>query len=649
MLMTKINVAWKPTPEQIEQSRLYAFMKKHRLKSYEALYKKSIRDVAWFWEAVVKDLGLEWYEPYGKVLDISNGWKWATWFRGGKMNLVRNAVDRHALGERRNQLAVIWEGEDGAIRKLSYHDLYLEVNRLANGLKSLGIGKGDRIGVFMPMIPECVIAVLAASKIGAIFTPIFSGYGAQAIATRLNDCKARLLVTADGFYRRGNLVPMKQTADEAQSLSPSVQHCLVYRRAGAAIPWNPDRDIDWGDLIAPQSRACPTEPLDPEDPYMIIYTSGTTGKPKGTVHVHCGFPIKGAMDLAYHFDLKPTDILFWFTDMGWMMGPWEVAGSLTLGSTFFIYEGVPDYPEPDRLWAMVERHGITGLGLSPTVIRALMRHPDSWVEKHDLSTLRLLGSTGEPWNPEPWLWYFEKIGRSRCPIINYSGGTEISGGIVCCSFLQPLKPCVFAGPTLGMDAEVLDEKGKPIRGGVGELVVRKPWIGMTRGFWQDPERYEQAYWSRFPDVWTHGDWARIDEEGFWYIEGRSDDTIKVAGKRIGPAEVESALVGHPAVSEAAAIGIPHDLKGEAVVAFVVLKPTHTPGQALRQEIKKHAETVLGKAVAPEELKFVREIPKTRNAKIMRRVIRAKYLGLPDLGDLSGLENPSAIEEIAQAT
>jgi acetyl-CoA synthetase len=643
------KIAWNPTEDQVKSSRIYSFMKKRGFETYDQLYKKTVQDPAWFWEVFVEDLNLEWYQLYHKVLEIpSSGWKWAKWFTGGKMNLVRNALDRHVFSSKRNQLALIWEGEEGKKEKFSYFDLYKEVCRTANGLKSLGIKKGDRVGIFMPMTPECVISTLAVSKIGAIFVPLFSGYGSQAIAARLNDCEAKLLFTSDGFYRRGKLVLMKPIADEAIALSPSVKHCIVHRRTGEKILWSKDRDLDWREFLNQFPAACVTEIMDSEDPYMIIYTSGTTGKPKGTVHTHCGFPFKAAMDLAYHFDLKPEDLLFWFSDMGWMMGPWEVAGALTLGSTFFIYDGAPDYPDPDRLWRMIETHGITMLGLSPTVIRAFMKYPAAWVEKRDLSSLRVLGSTGEPWNPEAWNWYFEKVGKRKAPIINYSGGTEISGGILACSFLQPLKPCSFAGPTLGMDADVVNERGESVKGEVGELVIRAPWVGMTRGFWKDPERYEKTYWSRIPGIWFHGDWVKIDEDGFWFIEGRSDDTIKVAGKRIGPAEVESAFTSHPSVSEAAAIGIPDELKGEAIVCFVVLKPGIIPDESLRSELRKAGGNSLGKAVAPQMVKFVKEIPKTRNGKVMRRVIRAKYLGLTDLGDLSGLESLTALEAIEKS-
>lgn len=623
-------------------------MQKHGFSNYDNLYRKSIEDVPWFWDTFVKDIELEWDVPYSKILDVSKGWKWADWFCGGKFNLVHNAVDRHAK-KAGDKPAIIWEGEEKQTRTLSYRELAIEVNRLANGLKSLGIQKGDRVGVFMPMTPECVIATLAASKIGAIFIPIFSGYGAQAIASRLNDCEAKLLFTSDGTFRRGTLVAMKKTADEALELSPSVKHCIVHKRANVPTSWNSERDIDWKGLVNAQSSVCEIERTNANDPYMIIYTSGTTGKPKGAVHVHAGFPLKAAMDLAYHFDLKSSDILFWFSDMGWMMGPWEVGGGLILGAAVFLYDGTPDYPQPDRLWDLAAHHRITVLGISPTVIRALMRYPLERVKVHDLSSLRVLGSTGEPWNPEPWHWYFENIGGSRCPIINYSGGTEIGGGILASSVLQPQKPCAFSGPTLAMDADVVNEKGESVRGEVGELVIKKPWVGMTRGFWNDPERYESTYWNRFPDTWVHGDWARIDSDGFWFIEGRSDDTIKVAGKRIGPAEVESALVSHPAVSEAAAIGVPDELKGESIAVFVVLKPETNADESLRAQLKAHAAASLGKAVAPDTIKFTREIPKTRNAKIMRRVIRAKYLGLPDLGDLSGLESAQSLDAIQNAT
>jgi acetyl-CoA synthetase len=385
-----------------------------------------------------------------------------------------------------------------------------------------------------------------------------------------------------------------------------------------------------------------------EDPYMVIYTSGTTGRPKGAVHVHGGFPVKAAQDLAHCFDLQRGDVIFWLTDIGWMMGPWLIAGGLMLGATIVLYDGTPDFPDASRLWSIVERHRVTHLGISPTATRALMRSGEAPVRKHDRSSLFVLGSTGEPWNPDPWWWYFREVGDARCPIVNYSGGTEVSGGIVGCTTWTPIQPCSFSGPVPGIDADVVDEHGRSVRGAVGELVIRKPWPGMTRGFWKDRKRYEEAYWKRFKDVWVHGDWARIDDEGFWYIEGRSDDTLKIAGKRVGPAEVESAAVAHPAVSEAAAIGIPHEIKGEAIVVLAVLRPGNSASDELARAVQETIAERLGKPLRPEAIRFVTQLPKTRNAKIMRRVIRGAYLGKTDLGDLSSLEDPAAVDEIRKA-
>jgi acetyl-CoA synthetase len=643
----KLEIAWRPSDEYQQRSRLRRFMARHNVADLDALLRRSTEDIEWFWRAVCEDLELEWYEPFERVVDLSDGLPWARWFPGGRINYVHNCLDKHANGEARDKLALVWEGEDGEVRRLTYGELYAEVNRLANAMRSLGVGKADRVGIFMPMVPEVAVASLACSKIGAVYIPLFSGYAAGAVASRLQDGQARLLITADGFYRRGQVVRMKQVADEAADYSPSVEHVLVYRRLGCELPWNDRRDVWWHEAVAQESPESATERTEAEDPFMIIYTSGTTGRPKGALHTHAGFPLKGAQDMAHCFDVQQDDTIFWLTDMGWMMGPWLFCGALTLGATAFCYEGTPDYPGPDRIWEMVERHRLTVLGISPTAVRGLMRHGEEPVKRHDLSSLRVLGATGEPWNPEPWSWFFEQVGGGRRPIINYSGGTEIAGGIVGCFTIQPLKPCCFAGAIPGMAVDVVDEDGRPVRGEVGELVIRKPWPGMTRGFWGDRDRYLESYWSRWPDVWVHGDWALIDDDGFWFIQGRSDDTIKVAGKRLGPAEVESIVVSHPAVAEAAVIGVPHELKGEGVVVFAVLRSGWEPADALREELKQLVVRQLGKPLRPEAVSFVGDIPKTRNAKIMRRVIRATYLG-QDPGDTTGLENPAAVEEIANA-
>ncbi len=641
------TVAWRPSDEYRQRSRLLRFMRALGVDTVEALVQRAAREPAWFWAAVEKDLELEWFEPYTQVLEQSRGLPFTIWWINGRMNYVHNALDKHVT-DAGNRTALIWEGEEGGVRRLSYRELCELTNRAANGLKALGIGPGDRVGIYLPMIPETVAAVLACGKIGAIFTPIFSGYGPEAVASRLRDCDARLLITADGFPRRGKVVPMKAQADQAVAEAPSVARTLVVRRTGGQVPWHAGRDAWWHEAVDPQSPACATLRTSADDPYMIIYTSGTTGRPKGAVHVHGGFPVKGAQDLAHCFDLQAGDTLFWLTDLGWMMGPWAISGALMLGATLVIYDGAPDYPEPDRLWSLVERHRITTLGLSPTLIRALMTKGDELVTRHDLSSLQVLGSTGEPWNPDPWWWYFRVVGGGRCPIINYSGGTEVSGGIVGCTTIQPIQPCSFSGPCPGMAVDVVDEQGRPVRGEVGELVLKGPWPGMTRGFWQDEQRYLETYWSRWPDTWVHGDWAKIDAEGFWYILGRSDDTLKVAGKRVGPAEVESAAVSHPAVAEAAACGLPHEIKGETIGLFCVLRPKQTPSDSLREAIRAAVARVLGPALKPETVRFVRELPKTRNGKVLRRLVRPAYLGEPIRGDLSSLENAAALQAIAES-
>ena len=641
------EIVWRPTEEWIEPSRLKRFMDRHGISTLDELHRRSITDLEWFWQAVIEDLQIEFDQPYERILDTAQGIAWPRWCVGAKMNIVDNCLDKWTGTPAQERVAVRSEGEDGIARALTYGELTREVNRVANAMRGIGIGKSDVIAIYMPMVPEIVVALLAIVKIGAIALPLFSGYGAEALSTRLADAEAKLIMTCDGFHRRGEVVAMKPIVDRAIAQLPSVTHVIVLQRVGIAVPWTDGRDHWWHELTAGQSPHAFTERSDAEDPLMIIYTSGTTGKPKGAVHTHCGFPIKAAQDLAHGFDLQPSDTLFWVTDMGWMMGPWEVFGATLLGATMVLYEGAVDYPSPVRLWSLVQRHKVTVLGVSPTLVRALMRHGEQWLKGCDLSTLRILGSTGEPWNPDPWRWLFEKIGNKRLPIINYSGGTEISGGIVCGNVLTPIKPCSFAGPLPGMAADVVDENGDSVRRQVGELVIRQPWIGMTRGFWKDSERYLETYWNRWPNVWVHGDWAAVDEDGLWYILGRSDDTIKVAGKRVGPAEIESVLVNHSAVSEAAAISVPDPVKGEAVVCFCVLKSGQGGTTGLAEELAEKVAQDLGKPLRPAAVKFIAELPKTRNAKIMRRVIRAVYLGV-EPGDLSALENPQAVDEVRKA-
>ncbi len=637
---------WYPSPAYTQGSHLERLMQRLGVADYDALYRLSVEAMDRFWAATLEEIGVEWFEPYQAFVDLSRGPAWPEWFVGGKLNLAHVAVTQHLARGLAQQLALVWEGEDGRVTRLTYRELEREVGHAAAALKNLGVEKGDRVGLFLPMIPETAIAALAIARIGAILVPIFSGYGAEAVATRLKDADAKLLVTADGFFRRGRPVAMKPVADEAARLAGTPK-TLVVKRLGIEVPFEAGRDVWWEEALGEVRETAPTEPMGSMDPFMLIYTSGTTGRPKGTVHYHAGFPLKAAQDMAHLFDLRRGELMFWFTDIGWMMGPWAIFGSLILGATVFLYEGAPDYPGPDRLWAMIERHGITHLGISPTLVRALMPHGTEPIEKHDLTGLRVLGSTGEPWNPEPYLWFFQHVGRGEAPIINYSGGTEVSGGILGNVVFRPIKPTGFNTAVPGMKAAVLDDEGRPVVGQVGELAVLAPWPGMTKGFWRDPERYERTYWSRFKDVWVHGDWAMLDEEGHWFILGRSDDTLKVAGKRIGPAEIESAAVAHPAVKEAGAIGVPHPVKGEVPVVFVVLNPGFEPDEALAQAIIEKVAEKLGKPLAPERVVFVPDLPKTRNAKVMRRLIKAAYLG-EETGDTSALENPEALEAIKKA-
>lgn len=641
------EIVWQPTREYVMRSRLKRFMDRRGIANPAELMRRSTQDLEWFWNAVIEDLNIEFYEPYVKVVDTTPGIPWTRWCVGGKMNIVHNCLDKWVGTAAQNRLAIRWEGEDGHTRLLTYADLYCEVNRLANALREIGLKKGDVVGLFMPMVPEIAVALFAIVKIGAIVLPLFSGYGADALSARLADAEAKAVLTADGFYRRGQIVPMKSVADAAIARVPTIRHAVVLRRLGGEIPWSPRRDHWWHEVMAGQGSEAVTERTEAEDPLMIIYTSGTTGRPKGALHTHCGFPVKAAQDMVHGLDLHESDTLYWVTDMGWMMGPWEVFGTALLGATMLLYDGAFDYPKEDRLWQLVERHSVTILGVSPTLVRALMRLGDEPVERHNLSSLRILGSTGEPWNPAPWLWFFNTVGKGRLPIINYSGGTEVSGGIVMGNVLTPLKPCAFSGPLPGMAADVVDDAGRSVRNQVGELVIRQPWIGMTRGFWKDPERYIETYWNRFPNIWVHGDWAAVDNDGLWHILGRSDDTIKIGGKRLGPAEVESVLVAHPAVSEAAAVGVPDAVKGEAVICFCVLKLQTMANDALSEELKEVVAQALGKPLKPAAVKFVSDLPKTRNAKVMRRIVRATYLG-HDPGDLSALENPESVEEIRRA-
>ncbi|MBU6079435.1 AMP-binding protein [Allobacillus halotolerans] len=619
-------------------------MQRFNHENYDEFFQESIQDIGRFWGEVDLELNLQWFEPYQSVLNLENGNKYPKWFDGGKMNVAYNALDRFANDvETQNNQAIIWEGDNGEVITYTYKDLQDQVNQVANGLVAQGAKSGDRFTIFMPMIPETVIAMLAVSKIGAIFCPAFSGYKSEAIATRINAAQARYLITADGFYRGGKQINLKEEADQAVADSSSIEKVFVVRRTNEEVSWNADKDVDWEQLKTLDTHFESVH-TNGDDPYMIIFTSGTTGKPKGTLHTHHGFPVKAAFDAGVMMDVTEQDNIFWYTDMGWMMGPFLVYGGLMNGATITVFEGTPTYPEPSRIWELVEKHQVTHLGISPTLIRTLMTMDESYATKHDLSTLKMVGSTGEPWNDEPWMWLFEKVLNRKVPIINYSGGTEISGGILTNVLVKPIAPVAFNAAVPGMDVDIYDENGQSVKNEVGELVIKQPWVGMTKGFYQDNERYEKTYWNRYPDTWCHGDWVICDEEGFYTITGRSDDTLNVAGKRIGPAELESIYVEHEAVVEAGVIGVPHEVKGESPIAFVVIKENRKPESELIEELTSHAIHRLGKAIAPREVYIVEDLPKTRNAKVMRRAIRTAYLG-EDAGDLSALENPESVDYI----
>lgn len=643
------EVAWRPTSDYVENANVTRLMRAHGVDSIDDLRRRSVEDMEWFWDAVVKDLGIDFTTPYERVLDASAGPAWTKWFIGGRVNLTHNCVDRHAASDRADRTAVIGEYEDGAVRSLTYAELKREVDAIAGGLRALGIGKGDPVAVFMPMVPEAVIAAYAIAKLGAVYMPIFSGFAPSAVAVRLQDADAKAIITADGGLRRGAEALMKPSADEAVAESPSVEHVVVLERLGADVPMREGRDLTWdelramGEKEAREGLAC--EDTDAEDTLMIAYTSGTTGRPKGAVHVHGGFLVKMASEAAYQADLHPDETLYWVTDMGWIMGPWEMVGAGCAGAAVVLYEGAPDWPQPDRVWASVEQHRVNVLGVSPTLIRALKTQGDEHVAKHDLSSLRIFGSTGEPWNPEPYRWLSDVPGEGRVPIINISGGTEVGACFLTPYPVEEIKVCSLGGPSHGMDVDVFDDQGRPLRGKVGELVCKQPWPGMTRGIWRDPDRYIETYWSMYEGVWRHGDWALVDEEGDWYLLGRSDDTINVAGKRLGPAEVESVLVSHPAVAESAVVGVPHETKGEAIWCFCVL--SERPGEDTVEALRELVAEELGRPFKPSRVVIVDALPKTRSAKILRRAVRAVAIG-EDPGDLSSAENPQALESIRNA-
>jgi len=630
------NPAWVPGETERKRSRLLTAMQRWGYVTIQELHKASVDDPEWFWRAVTDDLDIAFAEPFERVLDDSEGKPFPRWFTGGRLNVATLCSHRHAAGPAAAKEAVVYEGDSGQRRSLTYAELDAEVRRFAANLVQLGVSRGDRVVLFLPVVPEAAVAFLGCAMIGAISVPAFTGYGAQALATRLRESEAAVLVTADGTTRRGNRVPLKQTADEALASAPSVRRVVVVRHLADGAEMEQGRDVYW-DELDPCPDPAGTVATDPNDPLVIVFTSGTTGAPKGIVHSHGGFAVKTAADLAYGFDIHADDVIGWIADMGWALGPILLVGGLQLGATVVLTEGVPDYPTPGRLWEIVPRNGITLQGIAPTAARAVMAGSDG--PFGDLRSIRAFASTGEAWDEPTWRWLFEQVGGSRRPIINYSGGTEVGGGILTSYPFLPMDPACFNGPLLGMDVAVLDQQGRPVVGQVGELTVLNTWPGMTHAFWHDRERYLATYWDRWEGVWLHGDLASVDRSGSWRVHGRSDDTIKVSGRRVGPAEIEAALLKDRRIAEAAAVGAPDERRGQRVVAFVVLRD----GDVDRDDLAAAAVRNVGRSFAPE-LHIVATLPKTKNGKIMRRAIRSRFLGEPQ-GDLSSLDPATPLENI----
>ncbi len=630
-----------PPPEFVAKARIYS------REQYEQMWKEAYEDPEGFWGKYAAEL--HWFKPFEKVLV----WNlpFAQWFVGGQTNVSYNCLDVHLSTVRRNKAAYIWEGEPGDTRVLTYDMLHREVCKFANVLKELGIQKGDRVSIYMPMVPELPIAMLACARIGAIHSVIFGGFSAEAVADRNNDAGARLVITADCGYRRGKVLGLKAAVDQALAKSPTVEKCIVFRRGAGDCPMTPGRDFWWHELMEKASPHCPAEPMDSEAPLFLLYTSGSTGKPKGVKHTTAGYNLYTKKTFEWVFDIRDDDVYWSTADIGWITGhSYIVYGPLSAGATILMYEGAPDWPDPSRWWQMVEKYRVTILYTAPTAIRSFIRWGDQWVEKHDLSTLRLLGSVGEGINPEAWMWYYEKIGGGRCPIVDTWWQTE-TGGIMMSPLpgVTPLKPGSCAHPLPGVVPEIVAEDGSPVETGKGGwLVIAKPWPGMLRGIWGDDERYKQQYWTEVPGKYLTGDNARRDEDGYYWILGRIDDVLNVSGHRLSTIEIESALVAHPAVAEAAAVGRPHEIKGEAICVFVTLTQGFQPSEELKQELKNWVRQQIGALAVPDDVRFAAALPKTRSGKIMRRLLRDIAAGREVLQDTSTLEDYSVLARLRQA-
>ncbi|QII07844.1 AMP-binding protein [Rhodococcoides fascians A25f] len=638
------DYVWTPDADRIDSANVTRLARAHGIEHIDDLRSRSVADTAWYWNAAIDDLGIPFATPYETVVDLSAGAAFPEWFTGSTFNVVDACIHRW-IGDGADRTAVVHEAEDGTVRTLTYGELAEQVGRLASGLRDLGVSPGETVALYMPMIPEAVVACYAIAGIGAVLVPLFSGFAAPAIAARLNDADVKVVVVADGTIRRGKIVDMAAEMGRALNDVPSVHSVITVDNVGRGTDFSGAAVTiaEWNTLTDPSRPSFEFQPFPSMQTLMLGYTSGTTGKPKGAVHTHAGFTVKVASEVAYSFDVGVGDVFCWITDMGWIMGPLAAFGTHANGATLALYEGSPDSPDEFRLWDLVARHRISMLGVSPTLIRALKGAAVSDIVTRDLSSVRTLGSTGEPWDPDSYDWLAAEVFGGRVPVINFSGGTEVGGSFLAPYPVEPIPSCSLGGPSLGMDVDVVDDEGEPLRGSIGELVCRQPWPAMTRGVWRDRERYLEAYWSTFDGMWCHGDYALVDHAGRWFILGRSDDVMNVAGKRLAPAEVESVLTTHPAVAEAAAVGVPDAKKGESVWAFWVPR-AGVSTEGVSDELRALVAAGVGKPFAPSRVFAVAALPKTRSAKIMRRAVRAAAIGT-DPGDLSSAENPDAVDAI----
>ncbi len=688
--MEKTQIIWQPSGEYLK-SRVAQFAAQQNIAAGDwcELIKKSTNDIEWFWRTFLKFADMQWSNPYDQLLDQSKGFPWTDWFIGGQTNIASNCLDWHtepdpkinstsqqthqpplsqnSSRQRRqkvgpNHLAIIWENESGQCQQLTYGELNLKAGKIAALLDKIGVQSGDAVGIYMPMVPDVVAILFGCFKIGAVAVPVFSGFGADALSKRMQDANAKVIFTADGGTRRGKLLEIKKDVDQIRDSVPSLKHVLVLKYCHNKINWFAEdqcysvsskncqhtkvSDIWFNESIESLSPLSTNFDLAADHPSLYLYTSGTTGKPKGTIHTHAGAMAQIAKELGFVFDVQKSDRFFWLTDIGWMMGPWEMIGVTYWGGTLVLYDGAPDYPVADQLWQFVSKYKVSTLGVSPTAIRIIKAESDHLIANHDLSCLKYLGSTGEPWDYESYMWFFNKVGAGRCPVMNISGGTELIGCLLTPLPIMPLTACSLGSKGLAMDVDVYDEAGNSLIDSIGHLVLKQPAPSLTRGFLGDKQRYLDTYFSRFENIWYHGDWAKKTEDGYWYLYGRSDDTIKISGKRIGPGEIESVLIEHLSIKEAAAIGVPDETKGEALVCFVVLNRNVVGSVELEQEIQKHVATKCGAVTRPKSVYFIASLPKTRSGKIVRAAIRKEYLG-ETIIDKSSIENPESLQAISK--